>query len=261
MVKMLTTYISTTCKPSSTQIKTLNLSAISDHIVETSEAFKPKFLKRLPENQPTLLFDEKGLWLAINANNQPMKMQANWLAQQKRVVHAGKKSELLLKAMKITAGMQVIDATAGLGHDSIIMAGRGADVIMLETQPVIHALLVDAMYQIAHNANWQKLHARLSLQAVNAVDYLQKTKTADVVYLDPMFPNDAYKTALVNKNMQILHHLAKPPTPAQEKSLLESALMAGHRVIVKRPTQAPFLAEKTPTNQWLGSVIRFDEYC
>lgn len=230
-------------------------------LTETTEPFKNKFLKRLPENQLTLLLDEKGLWLACNDGKQPLKMQPDWLAQQRRVVSAGKKSELLLKAAKITQDTTIIDATAGLGHDSILMAGRGAQVTMLEQQPIMYALLNDAMRQVSEKANWQKLHARLTLVHANAVDYLSKqTNQVDMVYLDPMFPDDSYKSAQVNKNMQVLHRLAKPPTPEEESALLTTALHAGKRVIVKRSRHAPFLSERPPSQQWLGDAVRYDGY-
>lgn len=233
----------------------------SCRVVEISEPFKNKFLKCLAENELTLLLDEKGLWLACNDGKQPLKMQPDWFAQQRRVVSAGKKSELLLKAAKVTPDMTIIDATAGLGHDSIVMAGRGAQVTMLEQQPIMHALLMDAMSQVSESPNWQKLHARLSLVNTHAVNYLNKqTEKADLVYLDPMFPDDSYKSAQVNKNMQVLHSLAKPPTPDEERALLDAAIYAGKRVIVKRPRHAPYLAGKEPSNQWLGDAVRFDGY-
>lgn len=230
-------------------------------LIDSSSPFNNKFLIRLPENQPTLLLDKKGLWLAQHLGSHALKMQPDWLAQQRRVVNAGKKSELLLKAAKITADMHVIDATAGLGHDSLLMAGRGAKVTLLEQHPLMHALLMDAMQHISQQPNWHALHARLTLMQTDATQYLAHIeRPVDLVYLDPMFPEDSYKSAQVNKNMQVLHTLAPPPTAEEENNLLVAARHAGKRVIVKRPRHAPFLACIEPSTQWLGDAVRFDGY-
>jgi len=230
-------------------------------ILQVNTAFNNKFFKQLPSDTPTLLLDKQGLWIVHRQQKNTIKIQSNWLAQQRRVVNAGKKSELLLKAAKIQAGMHIIDATAGLGHDSILLAGRGARVTMLERQPMMHLLLCDALRQIAQQPNWQKLHSCLSLEKIDAVAYLSKLQQpVDLVYLDPMFPSDSYTSAQVNKNMQILHQLTTPPDLAVQQQLLDTALNVSKRVIVKRPRHADTLAQRAADHQWQGDSIRFDGY-
>ena len=90
-----------------------------------------------------------------------------------------------------------------------------------------------------------------------------------------MFPDDSYqdsktgKGAKVGKRMQALHHLASPPTAAQELQLLQSAQAVVSaidmhkqqgRVIVKRPKDAPFFAQQTPDESWHNEAVRFDGY-
>ena len=88
--------------------------------------------------QPILLLDEKNKlsWLSDGLSVAP-----EWDKLQRRVVSAGRKSELLLQAVKVTSDSIVIDATAGFGHDSLILASTGAQVIMLEQQPLMALLL------------------------------------------------------------------------------------------------------------------------
>lgn len=210
----------------------------------------------------SLLFDDD-LYLLANG----MKVNPNWHALQKRIVTAGKKTELLLKASKLQAGMTVIDATAGFGHDSLILASTGATVAMIEQNPLMFVLLQNEIAKMQTNPNWQKLLSRLSLHFGEAVAILPTLATADMVYLDPMFPDDSYKSAQVGKQMQILHTLAHPPTLEQEIQLLTTArnqLNANGRVIVKRPKNAPNLANQlgnfTPQESWQSDVIRYDGY-
>ena len=233
--------------------------------------------------QPILLLDEKNKlsWLSDGLSVAP-----EWDKLQRRVVSAGRKSELLLQAVKITSDSQVIDATAGFGHDSLILASTGAQVIMLEQQPLMALLLLVEQQRMSGLANWQKLMSRLHIINTDALGYFASLaadaiddtkeidkKAVDVVYLDPMFPEDSYqdsktgKGAKVGKHMQALHQLASPPTLEQEEQLLQNAqavvrqnAQTSGRVVVKRPQFAPLLAHQQPSESWHNEAVRFDGY-
>ncbi|MCG3871429.1 class I SAM-dependent methyltransferase [Psychrobacter sp. Ps7] len=233
--------------------------------------------------QPILLLDEKNKlsWLSDGLSVAP-----EWDKLQRRVVSAGRKSELLLQAVKITSDSHVIDATAGFGHDSLILASTGAQVIMLEQQPLMALLLLVEQQRMSGLANWQKLISRLHIINTDALGYFATLaadtindtkeidkKAVDVVYLDPMFPEDSYqdsktgKGAKVGKHMQALHQLASPPTLEQEEQLLQSAqavvrqnAQTSGRVVVKRPQFAPLLAHQQPSESWHNEAVRFDGY-
>ena len=235
--------------------------------------------------QPILLLDDKNKlsWLSDGLSVAP-----EWDKLQRRVVSAGRKSELLLQAAKITSDSQVIDATAGFGHDSLILASTGAQVIMLEQQPLMALLLLAEQQRMRGLANWQKLMSRLRIINTDALSYFASlqadaddaqevdAKAIDVVYLDPMFPEDSYqdsktgKGAKVGKHMQALHQLASPPTSEEELQLLQSAqavirqnvqhTQLQGRVVVKRPQLAPLLANQRPSESWHNEAVRFDGY-
>ncbi|WP_299329035.1 class I SAM-dependent methyltransferase [uncultured Psychrobacter sp.] len=228
--------------------------------------------------QAALLLDNKN---KLSLLKDGLSVAPEWDKLQRRVVSAGRKSELILRAAKISADSQVIDATAGFGHDSLILASTGAQVTMLEQQPLMALLLFSEQQRMSAQPNWQKLMARLTIINTDALSYfaqLQKNTTdqavaVDVVYLDPMFPEDSYqdsktgKGAKVGKQMQALHHLAHPPTLDEEMALLNKAqaVVADNqegrgRVIVKRPQQAPFLAQQNPDESWHNAAVRFDGY-
>ena len=224
--------------------------------------------------QSILLLDEKNKlsWLSDGLSVAP-----EWDKLQRRVVSAGRKSELLLQAAKITSRSTVIDATAGFGHDSLILASTGAQVIMLEQQPLMALLLLAEQLRMNTLPNWQKLMSRLQIINTDALNYFAKLQTdakaIDVVYLDPMFPEDSYqdsktgKGAKVGKHMQALHQLACPPTPEEEMQLLQSAqavvsqsAQTSGRVIVKRPQFAPQFAHQSASESWYNEAVRFDGY-
>jgi 16S rRNA (guanine1516-N2)-methyltransferase len=232
--------------------------------------------------QPILLLDDKDRlsWLSDGLSVAP-----EWDKLQRRVVSAGRKSELLLQAAKITSDSTVIDATAGFGHDSLILASTGAQVTMLEQQPLMALLLLAEQQRMSTLPNWQKLMSRLQIINVDALSYFamlqanaiddikeNDAKVVDVIYLDPMFPEDSYqdsktgKGAKVGKHMQALHQLARPPTSEEELQLLQSAqaiVSQGARqgrVVVKRPQLAPLLANQQPSESWHNEAVRFDGY-
>lgn len=226
--------------------------------------------------QAILLLDNKNqLSLLVDG----LSVAPEWDKLQRRVVSAGRKSELLLQAAKITADSQVIDATAGFGQDSLILASSGAQVIMLEQQPIMALLLLAEQQRMSLQPNWQKLMSRLTIVNTDALAFFNSKLTTidsnsiDVIYLDPMFPEDSYqdrktgKGAKVNKQMQALHQLAAPPTIAQEQQLLQRAQhliknnkQQSGRVIVKRPVQAPLFANQAATESWHNAALRFDGY-
>ena len=150
---------------------------------------------------------------------------------------------------------------------------------MLEQQPILALLLLVEQHTMAQQKNWQKLMARLTIVCTEASEYLASkhlknmTQELDVIYLDPMFPEDSYqdsktgKGAKVGKHMQALHQLALPPTLDEELQLLQSAQIVVSqqgqrqgRVIVKRPQFAPLLADLQPSESWSNEAVRFDGY-
>ena len=101
-------------------------------------------------------------------------------------------------------GAIVYDLTAGFGQDSLVLAlGRASEVYMVERDPVVGALLEDALRRIECLAASQtspekelasELSCRLRLKTGETKDmakWMTESKDvpdADVVYLDPMFP-------------------------------------------------------------------------
>lgn len=232
------------------------------------------------DKQAVLLLDNKNkLSVVIDG----LSVAPEWDKLQRRVVSAGRKTELLLQAAKITADNQVIDATAGFGHDSLILASTGAQVTMLEQKPIMALLLLTEQQRMRQQPNWQKLMSRLHIINIDALEFFDHyqpslaatthSNAVNVIYLDPMFPEDSYqdsktgKSAKVNKQMQALHQLAAPPTVEQEQQLLQSAQaiikansQQSGRVIVKRPVQAPLFANQAADESWHNAALRFDGY-
>jgi 16S rRNA (guanine1516-N2)-methyltransferase len=180
-----------------------------------------------------------------------------------RRLHGGGKKESIARAIGLKGkdSLHVLDATAGLGRDAFILASLGCLVDMIERSPVVAALLQDGLDRAAVDlelCSW--LPSRMQLFHGVAIDLLNDWQgiQPDVVYLDPMFPHRK-KRAAVKKEMRLFQQLLGPDEDAD--LLLEPALaLAKNRVVVKRPTGAPFLANKKPQIEMLGKANRFDVY-
>ena len=212
---------------------------------------------------PYLLIDtERGLALQQTGRKAagPVRVEfATGTAAHRRSFGGG---ELIVKA--VGGGRQrrpmVLDATAGLGRDSFVLASWGYPVVLCERVPVVACLLRDGLRRAAasDDAELRAVIARMRLQAVDALDYLRGETAPEVVVIDPMFP-PSKKTALVKKDMQAFHRLVGADTDSE--SLLALALTTAiYRVVVKRPLRAEYLADRQPSFSVTGKAIRFDIY-
>ena len=167
--------------------------------------------------------------------------------------------ELLVRAARVrgVAAPTAVDSTAGLGEDSLLLAAAGFTVTMYEKDPVIAALLQDALERAANEPQLSAIVERMTLVEGDSVAALRAMGAApDVVFLDPMFP-ERTKSAAVKKKFQLLHRLERPCE--DERELLDAALAAGPRkVVIKRPPKGPCLAGVRPSHAVAGKAVRYD---
>lgn len=160
---------------------------------------------------------------------------------QYRLRTSGKRQGLgkavgLDKASRIT----VLDATAGLGRDALVLASLGCDVHLMERSLLVHALLEDGFARARRHgdAAMQVLLGRMRLLEGDSRERFAALDAGvepqpDVIYLDPMFPPRS-KSASVKKDIALLHTLLG--SEEDFPGLLAAALpCARHRVVVKRP--------------------------
>ena len=169
--------------------------------------------------------------------------------------------ELLVKAAKIKNSIHerpiAIDATAGFGEDSLLLAAAGFEVHLYEYDTVIAALLADALRRAADEPKLKDAVSRMKLINADSTKAMHELSlTPDVVLLDPMFPARE-KSALIKKKFQLLQKLEKPCS--DETSLLDAAFAAHpHKIVIKRPVKGPFLADRKPDYSIKGKSVRYD---
>ncbi|MCO7226336.1 class I SAM-dependent methyltransferase [Pleionea sp. CnH1-48] len=204
------------------------------------------------------------LSLHCQLDNKPSQLVFDLLsgAMTYRRKHGGGRREPLAKAigLKHNASPTVIDATAGMGRESLLLAALGCQVTAVERSAPIFALLNNALERLYASQDNFLAQDQLKLSFANSIDYLADDSLVapDVVYMDPMFPA-RQKSALVKKEMRIFKQLAGEDL--DDSALLSAARhCASKRVVVKRPGYAPFVGDEKPSYQIESKKHRFDVY-
>jgi len=172
----------------------------------------------------------------------------------------GGRGQDIAKAVGLKHGFtpHVLDATAGLGRDSFVLASLGCQVTMVERMPIVAALLEDGLARAEVNTEVADIISNMSLVHTSLTENGFETLQPDIVYLDPMYPHKE-KSAAVKKEMRVFQTLVGEDLDAD--ALLAPAIaIAKYRVVVKRPTYAPPLANKTPSTSIKMKKNRFDVY-
>ena len=182
-------------------------------------------------------------------------------ASEYRRLHGGGYGQPIAKALSLSPKFQpaILDMTAGLGRDAFVLASLGARVTLFERHPIVAFLLENGLQRSLESSSPASLVCqRLNLISGDSAEKLSSSDRYDMVYLDPMFPSRA-KSAAVKKDMAAFHELVGQDLDADK--LLGIALEhAEYRVVVKRPKNAPFLADKAPSVSHKGKAGRFDIY-
>lgn len=188
-----------------------------------------------------------------------MRLRASFDDMKRRLLHGKLNGELLVRAARLKGIEEptLVDATAGLGQDSLLLAAAGFSVTLIECNPVIAAMLVDAIERARRDPELADAAGRMQVIEGNSLKVLRDlSMPPDVVYLDPMFPGRS-KSAAVKKKFQLLHRLEMPCE--DEMSLLEAARAAHPRkIIIKRPVKGPHLAGVKPDYTLRGKAVRYD---
>ncbi len=211
---------------------------------------------KLAERGLSLVYDDRGLSLTDGG----LSIMADFTDMLPRLKKSNLEHEMLVKAARIKGQdmpQTVIDATAGFGEDSLILAAAGFQVRMYEFDEIIAALLADGMDRASEVLELKSAVSRMELVSGDSVEAMESLDfLPDIVLLDPMFPG-RQKSALIKKKFQLLQRLESPCS--NETQLLSAARHASpKRIVIKRPLKGPYLAGEKPSYSLQGKAIRYD---
>lgn len=178
-----------------------------------------------------------------------------------RLRFGGGRGQALAKAMGFRGGKTptIIDATAGLGRDSFLLASLGAQVVMIERSARMHELLVQGMDRAAGESHeYCEIIKRMTLLRGDAKDLLPEL-SADAILIDPMHP-PRKTSALVKLELRQVREIVGSDDDAAD--LVRVALgTARKRVVLKWPVKAdPIAGVRACSHQILGKTTRYDVF-
>lgn len=214
--------------------------------------------EELSKESLALCFDESGLFLTDGKNSVRADFSHLITRMKKGVVD----TELVVRAARFKKGgnnLTVLDATAGFGEDSALLAAAGFSVTLYEQDAVIAALLEDAIKRAEATKELCEIASRMELICTDSISAMHSIENPpDVIYLDPMFPKRK-KSALIKKKFQLLQRLETPCE--NEAELLEAAFdVSPRKIVIKRPAKGAFLADKKPNYSIEGKAVRYDVF-
>jgi len=178
-----------------------------------------------------------------------------------RLKFGGGRGQALPKAigMKTNKNPHIVDATAGLGRDSFLLASLGAEVIMIERSKQIYQKLNRAMNE-AKEAGGEIADIVNRMQLIHGdAKTLLSTLKPEIILIDPMHP-ERKNSALVKKEMRQLREIVGADEDAKE--LINIALKnASKRVVIKWPQNANLPnGVIAPSHQITGKSTRYDVF-
>lgn len=207
-----------------------------------------------PGDELTLVIDGSGLSLVGCG----MRYQGDFTRMLNRVTKGRLHHEMLVKIAKTKTEHPIaVDAAAGMGEDSFLLAAAGYEVYLFEQDAVIAALLKDALRRAREDERLCGIVTRMHLTEGNSIELMpQIEEKPEIVYLDPMFP-PRKKSGLIQKKLQLIQKLEQPC--ADEKELFDAAAaLHPKKIIIKRPLNGALLADQKPSYTVKGKAIRYD---
>jgi len=176
-----------------------------------------------------------------------------------RLKYGGGRGQALPSAIGMKGGAcpTVVDATAGLGRDSFLLASLGATVTLIERSDIMHQKLADGIARaIAAGGVVAEIMSRMTLLHGDSIELLSQF-CPDVVLIDPMHA-PRKTSALVKKEMRQIREIVGADNDSHD--LMVAALKSAQkRVVLKWPKKAdPIEGIKPPSHQLIGKSTRYD---
>ena len=229
-----------------------------DYLTNVLGAPETNIVNIYPEEPTFFIYKESGLHFVINSPQKKLihidflKGQMGW--RLKRTDH----ETLLKKALgKKKDNLTILDATAGFLSDTLIFLALGHKVIACEQSRVLFMLLSDAI----HRARDELIFlTNLDLVHGNAVDIYKNTKNIDLIYLDPMYPDNKKNTArsgVMNDIKNILE--IEAITNLEDQIFFDFKKQEFKKIVLKRPVKSKII-DTNLNYQVKGKSTRFDVY-
>ena len=187
----------------------------------------------------------------------PLKIDIQKGALGWRLARAQHETHLKKAIGKTDRSLRILDATAGLLGDSMIMLALGHSVTAYEQSKILYTML---NYQLNQLSETDSNSLNFKLINSNVCETNFNEKSFDVIYFDPMYPEDKASSARrsdLKKINSILEIEGLASDPESTFTYLRS--IPKTKLIVKRPLKVDAF-EGSINYQIKGKSVRFDIY-
>ena len=210
-------------------------------------------------DRDSLVFQEDNLYFNFKKERAltPLKIDIQKGALGWRLARAQHETHLKKAIGKTDRPLRILDATAGLLGDSMIMLALGHSVTAYEQSKILYTMLNNELNQLSETDS-NLLNFKLINSNVCETNFNEKS--FDVIYFDPMYPEDKASNARrsdlkkINSILQI-EGLASD----SESTFTFLRSIPKTKLIVKRPLKVDAF-EGSINYQIKGKSVRFDIY-
>ncbi|HJN37885.1 MAG TPA: class I SAM-dependent methyltransferase [Gammaproteobacteria bacterium] len=160
------------------------------------------------------------------------------------------KDHTLLKAFGKLRNPSIVDMTAGFLKDSTLCCIISSNIIAIESNPLVAALVENALLRNPND----------SIKFIyGASEEILQNTPCDVALIDPMF-KEKKASSKSQKNLQTLQSLVQDQD--YDHLLITALRHARQKVLVKRHPKAPYLGNLTPNHSLTSTkkTFRIDVY-
>ena len=183
-------------------------------------------------NQPILLVTEQGLRLYGNGDK-PVFFHPSMAILRIQGLARGE-TDVLVEVTGAEAGDTVLDCTAGLASDAIVLSyvtGESGKVTALESETPLYVLVREGLSHYHSDVpGLNDAMRRICLKHADHLEYLKSLpdRSVDIVYFDPMFRRPVEESAAISP----IRDLANP-RPISKETIREAVRVARKTVVLK----------------------------
>ena len=170
-----------------------------------------------------------------------------------KIILENKKHQLnkIFKAKNLS----ILDCTGGFARDAAILASLGNNITLIERNPLIMSLLVDAKEKIKID-DIRYIFSRIKSRFGNCIDFIRNTnKHFDYIYFDFMFNTN--KSALPSKNEQFLRKIVKNDINENIDIINETIQRVRSKIIIKEHISSNDYDNFDIINTYKGKTVKY----
>ncbi len=151
--------------------------------------------------------------------------------------------------------LDILDCTGGFAKDAAILASLGNNITLIEQNPMIMSLLIDARGKIK-NDEIRSVFNRIKIKFGNCIDFIRNTnKHFDYIYFDFMF--NINKSALPSKNEQFLRKIVKNDRNVNINIIQETVQRVVSKIIIKDHISSNDYDNFDIINTYKGKTVKY----